>query len=280
MDVRDSMTNRPDRTGRITEKVQSIIEAKYEKLFYSTADCVIFATKLMRENALNRCNELPPHKTCTIRNGFDAEDYINADITLPIRQDVNFHITYTGTMRTFQNPLPFCNALISLVERGLIDATSVTVCLVGKINPDKQKIFNTLPKPLQVEHIGIVSHKKSIEYQLAADLLLLLMTADFSGIGKEVLTGKVFEYIGAGKPIFALVSDGELADLIQEHKLGYVADPANQNEVDSTLLAAYQNWQQGTNIVSAESSALFTRESQCKDLSHIIHEVVKQHQPM
>ncbi len=145
MDIRDSMTNRPDRTGPITEKLQSVLEAKYEKLFYTTADSVIFATELMKENALNRCNELAPHKTCTIRNGYDAEDYLNTDILYLLRQDIKFRITYTGTMRTFQNPLPFCNAIISLVQNGLINATSVTVCLVGKINTDKQKIFVHYP---------------------------------------------------------------------------------------------------------------------------------------
>ncbi len=97
--------------------------------------------------------------------------------------------------------------------------------------------------------MGMVTHRESIKYQLSADLLLLLMTADFSGTGKEVLTGKVFEYIGSGKPIFALTLEGELADLIKENKFGYVANPGNPNEVEATLFRAYQNWKMGESVL-------------------------------
>ena len=53
---------------------------------------------------------------------------------------------------------------------------------------------------------------------------LLLLIPDAGGRGKGVLSGKVFEYIAAGRPILAAVPpDGAAADLIRETGAGIVA---------------------------------------------------------
>ena len=70
----------------------------------------------------------------------------------------------------------------------------------------------------------IVDDAKALVVVVAPALLLLI--PDAGGRGKGVLSGKVFEYIAAGRPVLAAVPpDGAAADLIRETGAGVVVAP-------------------------------------------------------
>jgi len=275
MDLRDSLTEWPLRKKSLSTQIISFIESNYEKKFYSVADKIIFATNLMKKHAQIRKRNLLDEKAHVIRNGFDHEDF--AFNNLVINKNNKFNITYTGTIHTNMDPEPFCKAVINLINIKKINTNDLFIHMVGMIDKNKKSSLETLTDFISIEFPGHVSHREALIYQASSDLLLLLAPYNKNKAEKEILTGKVFEYIGSGKPIFALASEGELADLIRENKFGYVADPNKPAEVESILLTAYQNWKQGINVVSGKNREQFSRESQCKTLSHIIEEVVEQH---
>jgi len=272
MDLRDPMVLWPGRTGWLEILLQKLIEPKFEKSFYRSADHVIFVAQYAQKLAHKRCANFPAYKSSLIRNGFDPDDFLGAS-KFKIDSKDKFCITYTGTIFNYQNPQPFCNALTSLTQKRLVEDGRIKILLIGKLIPEKQKIFKDLPKEILVEFVDTVGHAEALQYQKNADLLLLIMSEDYRGYGKDVLPGKVFEYIGSGRPVFALASEGELSDLIRDNKFGYVADPANQDEVEQILLNAYHNWKQGINMVSGENREQYTRKAQCQTLSNIIKEV-------
>jgi len=64
---------------------------------------------------------------------------------------------------------------------------------------------------------------------------LLLLVPDAGGRGRGVLSGKVFEYLAAGRPILAVVPpDGAAAELIRETRAGMVVAP---DDVDGIRVA-------------------------------------------
>ena len=66
-----------------------------------------------------------------------------------------------------------------------------------------------------------IPYKEALRAQRQADVLLLLLWNDPRE--KGVYTGKLFEYIGAGRPILAIgPSDNVAAELIVERKAGIV----------------------------------------------------------
>jgi glycosyltransferase involved in cell wall biosynthesis len=76
-----------------------------------------------------------------------------------------------------------------------------------------------------VSVLGPVAHDESLVIQASADVLLLLM---YNAPGEEgVLPGKLFEYMGAGRPILAVgAPSGAVSDLITSRRLGLVSsDP-------------------------------------------------------
>jgi glycosyltransferase involved in cell wall biosynthesis len=75
---------------------------------------------------------------------------------------------------------------------------------------------------------------ESLRLQRDSEALLLLVP-DADGRGKGVLSGKVFEYLAAGRPILAVVPpDGAAADLIRETCAGMVVAP---DDVDGIRVA-------------------------------------------
>jgi glycosyltransferase involved in cell wall biosynthesis len=269
------MVSWPGRTNWLDLTIQKLIEPKFEKLFYTKADSVVFVTKHMQQEAIKRCPLLLTCKTHVVRNGYDTDDFSEVNITHTALQN-KFNITYTGTLRSYHNAEPFIRAPTTLLEKNFLSSNEIVVRIIGDIVSDQRSLFINLPSNI-VEFVDTVSHKEAIKYQISADLLLLLLPEDSRGTGANVLAGKVFEYIGSGKPIFAFASEGELADLIRENQFGYVVDPGKPEEIEAALLTAYQNWKKGVNIVSSENSEQFTRESQCQALSHIIKEVANKH---
>ena len=75
-----------------------------------------------------------------------------------------------------------------------------------------------------------VRHKESINLLLASDMLLLVIPEISNN--KGILTGKLFEYLGARKPILCIgPTDGDAAKIIQECKAGKTFDYLDINGI-------------------------------------------------
>jgi hypothetical protein len=69
-----------------------------------------------------------------------------------------------------------------------------------------------------------------------------------------VLTGKLFEYIGARKFILGLVPDGEAKNLITNDGFGKTVGPKDIDGIKNTILELYNNWKQGGLKLKIDSS--------------------------
>jgi glycosyltransferase involved in cell wall biosynthesis len=69
---------------------------------------------------------------------------------------------------------------------------------------------------------------------------------DADGRGKGVLSGKVFEYIAAGRPILAVVPpDGAAAELIRETRAGTVVAPDDVAGIRAALEVLHARYLDG-----------------------------------
>ncbi len=57
-----------------------------------------------------------------------------------------------------------------------------------------------------------------------------------------ILPGKVYEYIGAKKPILACVPDGAAKMAVEESGAGYICSPDNIDEIKETILKVYDDY--------------------------------------
>jgi glycosyltransferase involved in cell wall biosynthesis len=156
-----------------------------------------------------------------VLNGFDPSDY-------PAKSEVPFDngrlkILYTGMIYPGKrDPTPLFKALQKL---GAL-AERVRVVFHGFFLESLRPMISSYGVEHLVEVRDPVSFKDSLRMQSEADILLLLLWNDPSERG--VYTGKLFEYIGARRPILAIGSpESVAAEMVTERQIGCVVnDPA------------------------------------------------------
>jgi glycosyltransferase involved in cell wall biosynthesis len=97
----------------------------------------------------------------------------------------------------------------------------------------------------RLELIDYAPRRRSLELQRDSEALLLLIP-DAGGRGKGVLSGKVFEYLAAERPILAVVPpDGAAAALIREAGAGVVVAPDDVEGMVTALGDLHERWRTG-----------------------------------
>jgi glycosyltransferase involved in cell wall biosynthesis len=150
----------------------------------------------------------------TIANGCDFDDFAG----LEYHPAPRLRITHTGSFFGKRDPRPFLQAL----HDSGIDAVAR---FVGDFRHTDREWAETLDLGDRLELVPYAPRAESLRLQRDSEALLLLVP-DAGGRGKGVLSGKVFEYIAAGRPILAVVPpDGAAADLVREAGAGTVVAP-------------------------------------------------------
>jgi glycosyltransferase involved in cell wall biosynthesis len=98
----------------------------------------------------------------------------------------------------------------------------------------------------RVELIDHVPRRESLRLQRDSDALLLLIP-EADGRGRGILSGKVFEYLAAERPILALVPpDGAAAELIRDTGSGVVVAPDDVTAIRGALFDLHARWRDGS----------------------------------
>ncbi len=225
------------------------------------ASKVIFATNAMREGYSDRYPWIEKEKIVTITNGYDNYDFKHFRLK-ERAEEKKLLITFTGTFNDNvppldidQSPFYFLQGLSRLLKEKDI-AENIRICFVGDFGKNNEVLVKEMGLENVVELKGHVSHDKCLQYQADADLLLLIIyTCEWS---KSVLTGKLFEYIGARKPILALVPEGEAKDLIVKEGLGKTVDPGDIEGIKDTILEYYEEWE-NNKLKLEENNSVFEK---------------------
>lgn len=176
-----------------------------------------------------------------IRNGFDPEDFARLERQRPAR----WTITYVGSFYgSKQNPSSFLIALEHLIERRMIPAGDVCFRIVGERDPSVQSLLARHGLAGVAEWTGFVPHAESLRYQVCSSLLLLIVHADAANPG--VIPGKVYEYLGARRPILAIVPGHfEVASILRSAG-GHAVIPATDvGAIEQCLEDSYRRHRAG-----------------------------------
>jgi len=160
----------------------------------------------------------------TISNGCDFDDFTG----LEYRPAERFRITHAGSFFGKRDPRPFLQALH---DSGL----DVVARFVGDFRSTDREWAASLDLGDRLELVDYAPRRESLRLQRDSEALLLLVP-DAGGRGKGVLSGKVFEYLAAGRPVLAVVPpDGAAADLVRDTGAGVVVAPDDVDGIRRAL---------------------------------------------
>lgn len=189
--------------------------AAWEAQVVKQADAITVVGPSMKQALAQRYGAKVNAKTSVITNGFDREDLERIG-TIPLATG-RFRITYVGTMADSYAPEVLFEAA------RLVMAADPTLPLelrfVGGEFPEVRKMAETAGLEGRCRWEGQVSHDEALREMAAAQMLLLVIP---QGIGEErILTGKLFEYIGVGRPILGIGPvPGDAAAVIEDCSAG------------------------------------------------------------
>lgn len=246
------------------------IEKQIEKKVMRGSTNIIAISK----NLAEQVEGLHSKKVWVIPNGYDEEDY-----NKEVEQLNKFTITYTGTIYpNKRDPTPLLKAIDNLNKKGKILPNDVTVRFYGgNVKTVLLPLLNKEGLKEGVECHETIPFKESIIKQKESTILLLLSWNDVKD--KGTLTAKVFEYIGAGKPILAhAYKNGEIDKLLRETRCGVVINDVYELErILLQWLDEFNKFKRITTYYNPDKALIkeYTRKEQTKKLVQIFNLVSK-----
>ncbi len=233
-DLRDPLGAHSQRRGyesRLAQLKEQTVGG-VARLVASQADAVVAAADAIADELRAR---KPKGRLVTIANGCDFDDFAG----LEYRPGDRLRITHAGAFHGKRDPRPFLRAL---ADSGLED---VVARFAGSFRASDREYAEALGLGDRVELLGNVSRRRSLELQRDSDVLLLLIP-EAGGRGRGVLTGKIYEYLAAERPILAAVPpDGAAAELIRDTGSGVVVPPDDVDALREALVDLHRRRREG-----------------------------------
>jgi glycosyltransferase involved in cell wall biosynthesis len=236
-----------------------------ERQLYARAARLITVTDALRDHFRSFLPQ-PPERTLTLENGYEAALF--SRFARPLRAaDDPWTILYAGS--TSFGAGRDLTSLLRGIDRFSEHAPQpVRARLMGLFAASE------LP-PLQhtqIELTGWRRREEVVQSMLAADVLIVL-----TGNHKSVATTKLFEYIGAGRPILVVGRSSAAARIVEDYGLGVVVDddPERIGRALEALYAERERWHEKLSSNGAQRTReAFSREGQAAVLAAHIHALI------
>ena len=233
---------------------------KLEKNVLKSADCVITVS-----NSLKKEFEKNAGRVEVITNGFDDEVLQDFSIKL----DVKFSISYIGLLPKQSNPKVLFEVLKNICSENEGFQKDLELNFIGDISDEVLKEIELNQLTNKSNFVGYVSHQKAIEYQKKSQILLLLIPNVENAEG--ILTGKLFEYLTAKRPILAIgPTKGDLSVILQNTKAGSVIDYNDKFSLKAEILKMYEDFKGNGLEVASKNIDQFHRKQLTNQLAAVI----------
>ena len=226
------------------------------------SDMVIVVGETMKKKFLKH-----NHNIEVLTNGFDS--YENS---LTIELDSNFSITHVGSMNTDRNPTILWEVLYEISSENIDFKNNLRIKFIGKIDDtviQDIQVFN----PKNIVRIPYLDHKEVRKYQASSQVLLLSINHVPSA--KGIITGKIFEYLQAKRPILGIgPEDGDAAAILKKTNAGNIVGFNNKIELKAAVLKLYKDFKEERLFVKSINIEQFHRKNITRQLAQVIKKVV------
>lgn len=234
IDYRDAWLDYP--LKNYPTPLHKYLNYRYEWEALYSAKKIITTNRKVKELILKRYKFLEYNDIEIITQGYDPEDFLK-NKPVPRPPVKKMRITHAGVFYGKRTPKYFFQALEKLFRENQSLLDKIEVIFIGSFKDEDKKLVDKYNLGSVVNFLGYLDHQKCIQYILSSDLLWLMLDNEVQS------PGKVYEYIGARKPILANVPDGFIKQTIQEFEPNTVLPPFDVDETKKAILSYYEKFQ-------------------------------------
>lgn len=201
-----------------------------------------------------------------IPNGFD-----HADFPSDRRQalDVAFTIVHIGSMNKDRNPEVFWLAVQQALYESAELKENLRIKLVGPVDFSVRASVEKYGLQRFTEFVEFVPHDEAVKLQQQAQINLLVINN--SPNSRTIIPGKLYEYLGSGRPILAVgPKDSDSAKVIDMTQGGVVHAYDDTDGLKKRILEYFDRYNQGKLSVDAHGTEKFTRKNLAGEYAKIL----------
>jgi glycosyltransferase involved in cell wall biosynthesis len=218
--------------------LRGAFEHRLERRYMRRAD-IIIAVSEQKTAFLQQHLPKAPALRETLTNGYDPEIFAPY-LAEPRVSDAYIDFVFTGRLFKNRRGYAFAEALGQLAQTRPELRHRVRVHILGGVAPEIRAHYDRILTRYDLREVyrfaGDIPYHEAMRAQVQADYLLLIV--DTGATSSGVIPGKLFEYVAARRPIFALVDPGATQEIIERGRLGTVV-PAEDVAACRTALAQW-----------------------------------------
>lgn len=213
------------------------LHRRMERMVMRLADEVIAATSWQAGEIEARYGR----RARLIRNGFDEEEF--AGEAGPPGGEGPLTITHCGMLTLGRRARVFLEGLARFLQREPSARGRIRAEFIGARESANEELPGGGILEGAVRFEENMPHAACVERERRSDVLLLIKHDDDRYRG--LIPGKLYEYIGARRPILALAPPGEAADIVTGLRRGEVAPPSDPEAAAGAIARLYRLRREG-----------------------------------
>jgi glycosyltransferase involved in cell wall biosynthesis len=237
-----------------------------EKSVLTKADKVVTISRSCGEDL----EKLGGRKVDVITNGFDTDDF-KFDAALTMLPGFMFH--HTGALNKDRNPVVLWEVLGDLCREHEDLKKDLVLKFTGKTDA---VVFETLKQE------GLESNAQRSEYMPHSEVVkamaqspILLLPLNNTPNNKGVLSGKLFEYLAARRPVFGIgLPDGDAADIIKETGAGSLFGFTDYEGIKAEVINLYGKYKSGCLAIESKAIDKYSRKSCAASYTALLNEII------
>lgn len=249
-DLRDGWMFEPYKVVRLRKGPRRDVELFLEKTLLRQADRITTVTRPIGDDLVNRLN-IPRNRIYVLPNGYDPDEWqVPQEIISQARRQLEkagkpiiiLHMGRISSARMDTRADELFAALAKLKKTRHEIYAAMKFMFYGADSYEEPEIVRRLGITDAVVFCPRVPKKEAIALMMAADGLLLIT----SNSQTSIATSKLFDYMAAGKPLFALAGGNAAESIIRETNAGITVSPLDADDIYDKLVLFYSWIEQKT----------------------------------
>jgi glycosyltransferase involved in cell wall biosynthesis len=203
-----------------------------------------------------------------ISNGYDAEKLTGLFDLAP--DPAQFQIMHAGMLSENRSAVPFLKGLRQFIDRTPGSQEKCRVVFLGPREDENEITARSLGLESVVEFRDSVSHRETLKTERTSHILLLINPY------REIVLGKLYEYIGVCRPVLGLLPEGEGTELIASLNRGESAPPDEPELIAAKLGVLFGKYSEGNldSSYNLEPVPQFSRENLAAELAGFLDSLI------